>query len=417
MWYIDFYLRKEGVSSMNAVSYVFQPHAAQTGCPDTDKKIIEIMNQHKVVGLSAQVIKDGKTAWSHAYGWANLGKQIPVSENTFFRVASISKTVVATAIMQQYEQGKFRLDDDISDCLGYLVRNPHFPNDKITYRHVMTHTTGLQSDEETGDVYVNFSRACQNSNPPSLKEVLTPDGAFYTDNLWSRAKPGESFAYSNLGTMILGTLLEKLSGQRMDVYCREHIFAPLGMNRSSFNIQDFSDLDNLGVLYNYESADNKFTVGMDNLQGQKPQPLDLRNYVPGTTGAIFGPQGGLRTSAGDLTKYLLAHMNDGEYDGTRILSPETVRLMHQVHFTNTRSGELFSDIGLQFQITKDFIPGKKMIGHSGEAYGLLSAMYFSKEEGFGIVFIMNGSNYHPGKRSGFFDVEEMLADALYEEFF
>jgi CubicO group peptidase (beta-lactamase class C family) len=189
------------------------------------------------------------------------------------------------------------------------------------------------------------------------------------------------------------------------------------MDHSSYNLQDFSDLNDLGVLYSFEPADNQFTVGTDNLQGQKPEPLDLRSYVPGTTGAIFSPQGGLRTNTGDLTKYLLAHMNNGALAGTRILSEETARLMHQVHFSNTRSGELFTDIGLQFQITDEFVPGKKMVGHSGEAYGLLSAMYFCKEDRSGIVFIMNGSDYQPGKRSGFFDVEEVLAETLNTEFF
>lgn len=401
---------------MTATRLDFRPHAAAEGSAGIDSTIISIMNEYKVIGLQAQVIKDGRTVWSNQYGWANLQKQIPVNSSTFFRVASISKTAVATAIMQQFEQGKFELDDDISDCLGYTVRNPHFPHDKITFRHVMTHTTSLQGDEETGDVYVTFSQACQNSNPPSLEQVVTPNGRFYTDKLWSPVKPGESFAYSNLTTMILGTLLEKLSGQRMDIYCREHVFAPLGMDHSSFNLQDFSDLNDLGVLYSFEPSDNEFTVGTDDLRGRKPEPLDLRNYVPGTTGAIFSPQGGLRTNSADLSKYLLMHMNNGELGGTRILSEETARLMHQVHFSNTRPGELFTDIGLQFQITDQFVPGKKMVGHSGEAYGLLSAMYFSKEEKFGIVFIMNGSNYQQGRRSGFFDVEEELAEALYAEF-
>lgn len=397
------------------MSFGFHPHDVPEGSTEIDREVLDLMNRYKVVGLSIHLIKEGKIFWSNSYGWADLGRKIPVRKTTFFRVASISKTVVATALMQQYEQGKFRLDDDIGDALGFPVRNPHHPREKITYRHLLTHTTGLRSDEETGEVYVRYSMACQCNHPPSLREVFLPGGAFYTHDLWSPSKPGESFAYSNLGTIILATLLERWSGKRMDLYCKDHIFAPLGMTRSSFHLLDFQNMDDLAVLYEYDPAQNRFTVGTDDLKGRRPESLDLRDYVPGTTGAVFSPQGGLRTTSGDLAQFLLAHMNDGEHEGVRILSPDTARLMHQTHFINPRSGELFRKIGLQFHITEEFVPGKRMIGHSGEAYGLLSTMYFHKEERFGIIFIMNGSAYREGRRSGFFDVEEALAELLYQK--
>jgi CubicO group peptidase (beta-lactamase class C family) len=143
--------------------YELTPHIAVDGSAEIDNKIIDIMNTYKVVGLQAQVIKDGQTIWSNQYGLANLEKQIPVNSTTFFRVASISKTAVATAIMQQYEQGKFQLDDDISDCLGYLVRNPHFPHDKITYRHVMTHTTSFNRTRKQGMCTLLFRRPAKSA--------------------------------------------------------------------------------------------------------------------------------------------------------------------------------------------------------------------------------------------------------------
>ncbi|SEB52525.1 serine hydrolase domain-containing protein [Paenibacillus sp. GP183] len=378
-----------------------------------DDRIRQLLDKHKIVGLAASVIHEGQKIWSGGYGWANIARRIPVTDHTVFRIASISKTVVATAIMQLVEKGLCGIDQDVGEILGFPVRSPKYPNIPITIKHIMTHTSGLQ------DEYVRFVVDSRSENPPKIRlaDILMPDGPYYTDSLWGDGQPGDpdSFEYSNLGAVILAAIVEKLSNERFDEYCRMHLFEPLGMNESSFNIGDFEDMDSIAVLYEYSEADNRFIVGTDDFGGRKPDPIDYSGYVPGTNGALFSPQGGLRTTVHDLTRFLEAHVKAGELGGIRILKPETADLMHTAHWSGHRRDGFFRNSGLQFQITDDLIPGYRLIGHAGDAYGLLSDMYFHKQEKWGLILVMNGLYQRKGQ-SVYFEAEEELAHLLHFNF-
>ncbi len=371
-----------------------------------DLKLKEVMESLKIVGLSAAVVHKNEVVWSNQYGWANIDNKKVTDSHTIYRMASISKSIMGTALMQLYEKGLFKLQDDISEYLGYEVRNPHYPQTPITFIQLLTHTSSLQ------DEYVDFVIASYCDNPPSLKEILVPGGKFYSDAVWGQYEPGDAdhFVYSNLASVVVATLIEAMSGERFDQYCQKHIFKPLGMNETSHNIEDI-DLGNVAVLYNYNADKEKFEVGLDSAGTNRPKKINLSNYVPGTNGGIFSPQGGCRSTALDLSKFLLAHMNGGEYNGVRILQEETVNLMHQEHWTGNPPDTHYRKKGLQFQITDDLVPGKTLIGHHGDAYGLLSGLYFNKQDGKGIVFLTNGSKFNDGKL--FYNVDEALAEALY----
>ncbi|MEX2104839.1 MAG: serine hydrolase domain-containing protein [Bacilli bacterium] len=371
-----------------------------------DGKLREIMERFGIIGLSAAIVEKNEVVWSNHYGLANIEQNKEVNSHSVFRIASISKSILGTALMQLYEKGLFKLQDDISEYLGYTVRNPHFRQIPITFTQLLTHTSSLQ------DEYVDFVVASYCGNPPSSKEILLPGGKFYSDAVWGNYEPGnpDYFVYSNLASVVVATLIEALSGERYDQYCQKHIFKPLGMDETSNNIVDI-DLSNVAVLYEYNRDEDKFEVGLDSAGKNRPKKIDLSNYVPGTNGGIFSPQGGCRSTALDLSKFLLAHMNGGEYNGARILQEETVNLMHQEHWTGNPPDTHYRKKGLQFQITDDLVQGKTLIGHHGDAYGLLSGLYFNKQDGKGIVFLTNGSKFNDGKL--FFDVDEELAEALY----
>ncbi|MBD0383231.1 serine hydrolase domain-containing protein [Paenibacillus sedimenti] len=375
-----------------------------------DERIRQLMDKHRIVGLAASVIQDGKQIWNGGYGWANIARRIPVTEHTVFRIASISKTVVATAVMQLVEKGLCHIDQDVGEILGFRVRNPKHPDFSVTLSQIMTHTSGLQ------DEYVRFVVDSRNENPPKIRlaDILLPDGPYYSDRLWGEGPPGDPshFEYSNLGSIILATIVEKLSEERFDVYCKRHLFEPLRMNETSFNIGDFTNMDDIAALYEYAEADGQFTVGTDDFGGRKPDPIDYSSYVPGTNGALFSPQGGLRTSVNDLTRFMEAHANGGALNRTRILQTETADLMHTPHWAGHRTEGFFRNSGLQFQITDDLIPGQRLIGHAGDAYGLLSDMYFHKQERWGLILVMNGLIQRKGQ-GVYFEAEEELAQLLH----
>lgn len=373
------------------------------------EEIARIMERFRIVGLAASVVKDGLPLWSGGYGLADLERQIPVTERTLFRVASISKTVCATAVMQLAERGLCGVDQDVGELLGFALRNPRFPDEPVTLRHLMTHTSGLQ------DEYVPFVAASRHENPPRLRltDALLPEGAYYTERLWGACRPGdpEGYEYSNMGAVVLAAVVERVSQERFDEYCRRHIFDPLQMKETSFNIADAKDIGNVAVLYEYAAETGEYLPAADHYGGRKPEPIDYSGYVPGTNGALFSPQGGLRTSSAELSRFMRAHANRGELDGARILQPETADLMHDIHWSGDRRDGFFRYSGLQFHVTEDLIAGNRLIGHSGDAYGLLSGMYFHKQEQWGLIFLMNG--LIQSKNGVFFDAEQQLADLFY----
>ncbi|GAA0323883.1 hypothetical protein GCM10008967_13010 [Bacillus carboniphilus] len=371
-----------------------------------DQKIRDIQNRLQIIGLSAGIIYKEQLVWEGYYGLANINQKKYVHAQTVYRIASISKSILATALMQQYEKGKFNLNDDISDHLGFKVRNPYFPNTPITFTQLMTHTSSLQ------DEYVEFAIASYDSHPPSLKEILLPGGKFYKKQIWGKYEPGDSghFTYSNLASIVVGTLVEILSGERFDLYCKKHIFEPLEMRETSFNIEDIT-LSELAVLYEYDPENEEFAIALDSADRDRPKKIDLSHYMPGKNGGIYNPQGGVKSTVRDLSKFLMLHMNAGVYLDKQILKPETVELMHQPFWQGTPKDSVYRKKGIHFQITEDLVEGKTVIGHSGNAYGLISGLYFNKVDELGIVFLTNGSKIEIGKL--FYTIEEELASALY----
>ncbi|MFT9848809.1 serine hydrolase domain-containing protein [Aneurinibacillus sp. REN35] len=374
-----------------------------------DARIKEIMAAHQVIGLSAAVVQGQDICWRGSYGWADYDRRIPVTHDTVFRAASISKTITATALMQLVEQGLCDLDREVGEYVGYKLRNPGYPEHPVTLRQLMTHTSSLQ------DVYVDFVIASRSENPPmlDLRELLLPQGRYYTEDLWGAYPPEDNgrFEYSNLGAIILATIIEKQSGQRFDLYCQQHIFTPLGMKDTSFAIQDYQQMDRIAVLYEYDEEKKAFHASMDEYRGIKPASIDYSRYVPGTNGSIFGPQGGVRTHASDLSRFMLAHLHDGAWNGVRILQQGTCKQMHSVQWSGHSADRFFCKSGLNFHITEDLVPNRLLIGHAGDAYGLLSGMYFDKEAKRGVIYLMNGLIQRKG--GAFFTAEEEICRTLY----
>jgi CubicO group peptidase (beta-lactamase class C family) len=371
-----------------------------------DQKLNEIKKQFDAVGMSVVVVKDNKVIYSKGFGVSDVLKQTPADENTIFRIASISKTITGTAIMQLYEKGKLKITEDISRYLGYKVRNPKYPDDSITCIQLMTHTSSLLD----GTGYDGYLTAVYSDTIPKIKEILLQEGKFFTTDMWANYKPGiDSFTYCNLAFGILGSIVEKISGERFDEYCRKHILIPLGMN-SSFNVLDI-DLNKLAVLY--RKQDSVWVAQYDDYKVIKPKVRNLTNYKLGDNGSIFSPQGGLRTSALDLSKFMRMHMNGGIFNGTRILNDTTVALMHKIYWSGSGLSGFYKKKGLTIQTTEDLIPGETLLGHSGEAYGLLSDMYFSKDNKFGIVLMTNGCNSTSGE-GVFQGIEEAVNQSVYE---
>lgn len=316
------------------------------------------------VGLGVAVVKDNKIIYDNYFGVKNLETGEKIDAQSIFRIASISKSFTATAFMQLVEEGKVTLESDVSDLMGFTVRNPKYPETVITLEMLLSHTSSLN------DTQGYFTL-----------DVINPATNPNTTACYNDYEPGKGYQYCNLNFNMAGTILEKLSGERFDHYIVNHILNPLGLY-GGYNI-DALDSTRFAILYSYNPEN-------DSLEAQpgayRSRAEDIANYVTGYSTPIFSPTGGMKISTTDLAKYMMVHMNYGIYPGAeeRIISEESSKNMQ-----TPRSED--EHYGLALWRTTEYIPEIELVGHTGSAYGLRSAMFFHSEEKYGFVVISSGA--------------------------
>lgn len=329
----------------------------------TRAEIKKLIKEYHAVGLSVAVVKHNKIVYTRAFGLKNIAQRQSLKPKDIFRIASISKSFSATAIMQLAEAGKLSLNDDFSSLVGFPVRNPKYPDAVITLRMVLSHTSSINDSQG----YFNLDVINPATNPGYA--------ACYSDY-----PPGGSYRYCNLNFNMTGVVIERISGERFDQYIVNHILKPLHLY-GGYCI-DSLDASLFATLYEYDTSAAKFTVATD---AYNPRPEEMRNYKPGYSTPVFSPTGGMKISARDLAIYMQMHMNGGTYRGITVISEKSAQQMQ----TPVSEAEKY---GLALFTTDTLIPGKLLTGHTGSAYGLSSAMFFSPGEKFGLVLITNGCN-------------------------
>ncbi|PQB04703.1 hypothetical protein BST85_07205 [Aureitalea marina] len=386
-------------------------------CQSLEEQLFQIFEENELMGLSVAIKTDQQLLDFH-FGQRDYSRDLAVTSQTRFRIASISKTFTALGLMRLHDLGLFELDEDVSGYLGFQVRNPNFPQQPITFRMLLSHQSSLQD----GSGYPDFLNATYQESPvPTIDELLLPSGAYYTENLWRSESPGSFFAYSNLNFGLIGALIEALSGQRFDVYMKTQILEPLQIG-GSYNVLDLDDIDQVAVLYRFNE---KWEAQFDHYKGVYPPPRDLQDYQPGTNGLIFAPQGGLRASALEVNRML--HLFSAG-DATSIgISSQTLEEITSAQWSyNGKNGDnyfgLFNKWGLGLHLANNSeddaicqsISWGPFLGHPGEAYGLVSDAYFDPEQGTGLVLIINGkqSGYQSGENSSFYQIEEVIFETV-----
>ena len=331
-----------------------------------DSLINNTMNTYHIAGMAALITtKEDGIIWKRNYGYSNIILNQPVEDTTLFLVASISKTIVATAIMQFWEADSFDLDDNINDYLDdFQVHIPYHYNDTVTFRMLMTHTSSIRDNWNVLEALV----VCSDSPVPLdtfLINYFTPGGTYYNTALnFVSATPGTVWEYSNVATCILAHLVEKFSGVPFDQYCREYIFNPLEMNKTSWFLEGL-DTTTIATPYIWENG----------------QYMTLCHQ-----GWPAYPAGMLRTNEIELQHFLSAYMNWGRYNGITILDSSSVDLILTVQLGSPIP--LFGKQGLiwfQWAELNDRWPW----GHGGSWWGYKAGMFFKQEEDWGVIWFMN----------------------------
>jgi CubicO group peptidase (beta-lactamase class C family) len=327
-----------------------------------DTLIENLINRAHMSALSVGIVKDNALLWSEGYGLYDRERNKEAKNDTIYLVASISKSITATAMMQLYEQGYFDLDDDINDYLNFTLRNPQYPQDNITFRMLLAHQSSLATDLPTAFTRMMPGEINIGGYPyPYLKDLLTPDGIYFKPQFWMDYRPGTDMYYANIGFSLLGYFVELFSGQTLEDCCQKYIFKPLDMKDTSFLLKNLNS-SRAAVPYLY-----------------------AKEYYPFIHYQILDfAAGGLRTTVTDLSHFLIAHMNDGMYNGTQILSSESVNEMHTIQYYSDTYNFQY---GLGFQIW-DSKKGLK-IGHTGGLYGVSTKMAYRSSDNIGIILFIN----------------------------
>jgi len=327
---------------------------------EIDEKIIDEMDSKHIPGLSAAIVIDDEVVWQNSYGYANIEEDRYVDNDTLFKIASVSKTITATALMQLYEQNYFDLQDSINDYLPYNVIHPQYPSKDITFHMLLTHSSGIN---DNWDYMFHFVGDSPISFQTFLGEYLIQGGLFYNEtNNFCSWEPGTSWRYSNVGVALVGYLVEIISGMNFTSYCENNIFEPLEMEESGWYLRDL-DESHIAMPYHWNGIE----------------------YEPyGHIGWVDVPAGDLRTSSSQLIKFLTMYIQNGSYNSQKILDSDTVSLMltPQLPFNQ--------NLGLIWW--KSNIGERIVWGHGGSDYGARAQMYFDNKTKIGVVVLTNGES-------------------------
>ena len=332
--------------------------AQQTAAPLTREDIEAFLDgmvpmqlqREDIAGAVVLIVKDSKVLFAKGYGFADVKNRKPVTvDATLFRPGSISKTFTWTAVMQLVEQGKLDLNRDVNDYLDFKIPAPF--GKPITLLDIMTHTPGFE--EQIKDLFVENI-----SDVHPLNQYLTthlPRQIF---------PPGTTPAYSNYATTIAGYIVQRVSGMPFDEYIEKHIFQPLSMNHTTFRQPLPENLKPL-MSEGYKKAS---------------EPAKPYEFVQAW------PAGSVATTGEDMSHFMIAHLQDGEYNGVRIFGPQTSELMHAPAFTSLPTMN-----NMAHGFYEESRNGHRIIGHGGDTLWFHSDMHLMLDQNLGFFVSYNSA--------------------------
>ena len=328
-------------------------------------KLDRILKNHHTVGGAVIIAKEGEIVYEHYYGYASKTGRIPVTEETYFRIASVTKMVTAIRVMQLVEEGVLDLDRDISEYLGYQVGNAYYPQTPITLRMLMTHTSSLNQ-------HGGYQRSDR-----SLSELITYDP--YRKSNWYEETPGTVYRYSNFGAGVIGSLLETVTGQTIQDTVSEGVFEPMGIT-AAYAACLLPDPKNIPVLYN---ADGTVVDSRDKSLGKEwesePNP---ETHFKINIGSLW-----IRPV--DLCRLGMMLCDGGNWDGCQMLQTDTVNemLAEQKGREGIRAGTPY---GLCVCRDQSLLPDRTVYGHQGISDGVLCNIFFEPQTRLVVVICSNG---------------------------
>ena len=324
-------------------------------------RVEEILNRWPAVGLAVGVVRDGSLGSFYGHGFADIASGTPVTEDTVFRIASISKTFTAIAVMQLWEQGLVELDAPANDYLrAYRLMPPKESWRPATVRHLLTHTAGVPE-------WVHPSRMVNSgwfAETFPLGEPVPTLAEYYRGGLRLAVEPGTIWTYTDHGFATLGQIVEDVSGLPLHRYLREHVFQPLGMDSSD--------------LLRSERVQARLATGYT-LASKGAKAVTDRQGVTAAAGSIY-------STPRNMARYVAALLGGGSGEHGAILKPETLAMMFEPHY---QPDPRIPGMGLAFWRVD--LGGHPAVEHQGVIPGFNSQIFLAPNDGVGVMAFTNGS--------------------------
>lgn len=345
------------------MSYEFPEEARKR----LEEYIAKTMAQVHIPGLSIALVKEGEVVYARGFGARNLENDIPATPDTLYGVGSCTKSFTALAIMQLVEQGKLDVQDPVNE---YLNLKLGFEEDPITIHHLMSHSSGVPSLGMAGILISKMTGRPRYWIPMSDTEDFLSHLNGAQEEVVTR--PGGRYFYFNSGFTLLCEIVERVSGMRYEDYIKEKILKPLKMNRSTFLKEEFEKDPDIMTAYRRED-DGTITPTV--------HPFHRLIYAPG----------GLLSSVIECTNYLIANIDGGVFNGTRIIEESLLEEMHKIQIKTSKN--IFGTLGYGYGwgIQENFF-GHTQIGHSGSTGVSSARLAFIPDENIGVALAANSGS-------------------------
>ena len=327
-------------------------------------RVAAVLNRWPTAGLAVGIVRKGSLEWFYGHGVADVESRAPVTQDTVFRIASITKTFTAIALMQLWEQGLVDLDAPANEYLrAYRLIPAKAAFRPATLRHLLTHTAGIRAVRRPSDLLRPALgwEAPAGRPAPSLAE-------YYRGGLRIDIEPGTKWAYSNHGFATLGQIVEDVSGIPFDRYLCERVFSPLGMESSD--------------LVRSERVRPRLATGYALGSGGLEAVADLEIATSGAS-AVY-------STTGDVARYVAALLAGGANEHGSVLRPETLARMYEPHY---QPDPRLPGMGLGF--FRDEVNGHRTVGHDGIWRGFRTDMVLAPDEGVGVLAFANTGRFDP----------------------
>lgn len=336
----------------------------------------------QIPGMVVAAANNGGVTFKKGFGYANVASGLYFTPQTRIQIASVSKLIVSIAVLQMVESGLVNLQKNVNQYLPFHLSNPSFPNEPITLKMLLTHSSSII---DAGFLFKNFNIYSNQDFPLPLivflENYLSVEGKYFTKHNYSNQKPGEQWQYANIGLALVALIVQEVSGMEFNSYCKAHIFTPLEMHHTTWRY-DETPMEKLAIPYIGSSRKNP-------------------NF-PHKTYPDY-PSGHLISTADDLAKFLYMLIKGGETQvGESIIKQTSLNYILEVHRTDLRLpnppqaiynfGPDLSAQGLLF--FKGKLGDYKLWGHTGDDAGISTELYVDVENQIGYLMLNNRSWAH-----------------------